>query len=82
MERAANTKDKLSRRLSSLKVVIDLLNHELDLAKAEKGVTLERPRIEAMITSLEVFVEDVEDTLKGGRRGEDKMERATARANG
>ena len=35
-----------------------------------------------MITSLEVFVEDVEDTLKGGRRGEDKMERATARANG
>ena len=79
MERAGNTKDKLTRRLASLKVIIDLLNHELDLNnnKGDKGVTLERPRLEALVTSLEVFVEDVEDTVRG-RRGEEKLERARA----
>ena len=81
MERTASTKDKLSRRLASLKVAVDLLNHELDGGKAEKAISFERPRLEALVTTMEMFIEDVEDSLKGSRRGEDKVERTRASAS-
>lgn len=55
-----NSMEKVLRRLSSVKVVVDLLNHELDLAKADRSVNLERERLEATVTALENFIEDIE----------------------
>lgn len=65
MEKAGNA-DILSRRLSTVKVVVDLLNHELDLNKADKVVNLERERLDAAVTTLEMYVGDVETALRGG----------------
>jgi len=58
--------DTMTRRLSAVKVVVDLLNHELDLAKADKAVSFERDRLEAGVTTLEMFIGDLESLLKGG----------------
>lgn len=84
MEKAmtGNT-DRVSRRLSLVKVVVDLLNHELDLAKAERSVNLERERLDATVTTLEMFIEDVESMLRGSAGGGDERKvvevpRATA----
>lgn len=55
-----NSMEKVLRRLSTVKVVVDLLNHELDLAKADRSVNLERERLEATVTALENFIEDIE----------------------
>lgn len=68
MEKAASSStDKLGRRLSAVKVVVDLLNHELDLAK-ERTVKLEKVRLEATVSQLELFIEDVEGLLRAGNR--------------
>lgn len=73
MDRATSSKDKLSRRLSSLKVVVDLLYHELDLGKGEqKAITIERPRFEAALTTIELFIEDMEVALRAAGRGDEK----------
>lgn len=71
-------KDRVGRRLSAVKVVVDLLNHELDLGKADKAVSLERERLEATTTLLEDFVSDVEGILRGG--GEDRRVVESSRA--
>ena len=60
----------INRRLSAVKVVVDLLNHELDLGKADKAISLERDRLDAAVTTLEDFIGDIEAALKGG--GDDR----------
>lgn len=62
--------DKVGRRLSAVKVVVDLLNHELDLTK-DRNVQLEKVRLEATVSQLELFIEDIELLLRAGSR-EDK----------
>lgn len=70
----ADGRERVARKLASVKVVVDLLNHELDLAKAEKAVQLDRERLDAVVTTLEDFVVDVEAALRSGE------ERRTAEA--
>ena len=50
----------LARRLHPVKISIDLLNHELELAKSEKEVTLRKEQLESIINTLEIFIEDYE----------------------
>lgn len=50
----------LARRLHPVKVSIDLLNHELELAKSEREVTLRKEQLESIISTLELFIEDYE----------------------
>ncbi len=65
MEKATiNNMERVLRRLSSVKVVVDLLNHELDLAKADRSVNLERERLEATVTTLEMFIDDIEGVTR------------------
>ena len=72
MEKATITSmDRVLRRVSQVKVVVDLLNHELDLAKADRAVSLERERVEATVTSLEVFIEDIEGMMRSAPAAED-----------
>ena len=39
-----SAQERVARRLATVKVVVDLLNHELDVAKADKAISLERER--------------------------------------
>ncbi len=54
----------INRRLAAVKVVVDLLNQELDLGKADKAISLDRDRLDAAVTLLEDFVGDVAALLK------------------
>lgn len=65
MEKAGSS-DLLSRRLSTVKVVVDLLNHELGLGKSDKVINIERERLDAAVTTLEMYIGDVEGVLRGG----------------
>ena len=48
------------RRLSQVKVLSRLIEHELGAAKGSKDVTLQRELVENVLDVLEVYVEDVE----------------------
>lgn len=56
----------VARRVSQLKVLTRLLEHELDASKAAKDVTLDREIVESVLDLVEVFVEDFEDNYKSG----------------
>lgn len=65
MEKATiGSMDRVLRRLAAVKVVVDLMNHELDLAKTDRSVSLERDRLEATVSTLELFIEDIEGLTK------------------
>lgn len=67
MDKSHTSMDKVAQRLSAVKVVVDLLNHELDLAK-DRTVPLDKVRLEATVTQLELFIEDVEALLRAGTK--------------
>lgn len=73
--------DAMSRRLSAVKVVVDLFNHELDLGKADKALSFERERFEASVTTLEMFVGDLEGLLRGGSGSDGRRVIETSRAS-
>ena len=50
----------VSRRLHPIRVTVSLLNHELELAKSETEVTINRDLLESVISTVEIFVEDWE----------------------
>ncbi len=56
--------EKFGRRLSMVKVVVDLLNHELDVAKNERTVSFDKERLAATVNTLELFVEDLDSVLR------------------
>lgn len=53
------------RRLSHIKVVTRLLEHELGAGKGSKDVTMERDLLENVLDTLEMYVEDFEDLHAG-----------------
>ncbi len=61
-----NVANYTHRRLSHVKVVARLVEHELAAAKGSKDVTLERDILENVLDTLEMFIEDFED-VHGGR---------------
>lgn len=68
------------RRVSQLKLLTRLLEHELDAAKGAKDVSLERGLLEETLDSLELFIEDV-DGANGGTRTRQVPEKAVSRLN-
>ena len=62
MEKVMGAKGSLDllRRTSPMKVAIGLLYRELDAAKTEHAVTIDRTLFESVITTLELVVEDIE----------------------
>ncbi|GDY01148.1 hypothetical protein LBMAG49_04770 [Planctomycetota bacterium] len=50
----------ISRHLSQVKLLSRVLEHELDLAKGAREVTVDRSTIENILDTLEIFVEDCE----------------------
>jgi hypothetical protein len=76
MEKSPDNLGKVThRRLSSLKVLSKLMEHELDLGKSDKEVTLNRHLAESMLDTLELFIEDFEEVygVKGGAGADRKV---------
>lgn len=64
------------RRLSQLKVLARLVEHELSAAKGSKDINLERDLVENLLDTVEIFIEDFEVAHTGVAR-----ERTAARAS-
>jgi hypothetical protein len=71
----------VGRHLSQLKVVSRLLEHEVEAAKGNRDITIDRQLVESMLDMLEIFVDDCE-TVSGGReRGKVEQKPVVARLN-
>ena len=70
MEKVVGSKAALDvvRRTSPLKVSIGFLYRELDSAKNEHAVTIDRALFESVITTMELVVEDLESKVRGDDR--------------
>ena len=70
------------RRMSQLKILSRLLEHELDAAKGAKDISLDRGIIEDTLDTLEIFIEDVEG-VNGGipPRTRQSSEKTVSRLN-
>jgi hypothetical protein len=55
-----NTASFVQRRLSQVKLLSRLLEHELGAARGAKELNLERELVENVVDALEIFVEDFE----------------------
>jgi len=64
------------RRLSQLKILSRLIEHELAAGKAGPSLTMDRAIAEDLLDLVEVFVEEVEGKVKP------RNERETAKASG
>ena len=61
-----NVAKYVGRRISQLRIIARLMEHELEAAKGAREVQMDRELIESMLDSLEVFVDDCE-TVSGTR---------------
>ena len=68
------------RRMSQLKILSRLLEHELDAAKGAKDISLERGLVEDTLDTLDIFIEDVEGA-GGGARSRQPAEKTVSRLN-
>ncbi len=69
------------RRMSQLKILSRLLEHELDAAKGAKDISLERGLLEDTLDTLEIFIEDVEGANGGAMRSRQSAEKTVSRLN-
>ncbi len=70
------------RRMSQLKILSRLLEHELDAAKGAKDISLDREILENTLDTLEIFIEDVEGANGGAAsRVRQSSEKAVSRLN-
>ena len=69
------------RRMSQLKILSRLLEHELDAAKGAKDISLERGLLEDTLDTLEIFIEDVEGASGGAMRSRQSAEKTVSRLN-
>ena len=58
--------DFVSRRLHPVKVTIELLKHEHD--RAGDAVTISKPLLSSILSTMELFVEDYERLIQGQSR--------------
>lgn len=58
----------MHRRLAQLKITARLLEHEMDLAKDGKDLTLDRALAEALLDTLEIYIEDFDSGFGGSSR--------------
>jgi hypothetical protein len=69
MDKASDQLGKVThRRLATLKILVKLLDNELDLAKTDKDIPVSRALFENMLDTIEMFVEDFEGAYGGRER--------------
>ena len=81
MEKASSLKggSELVRRVAPLKLMIGLLYRELDAAKSDAAIAVDRAIFESVLTTLECVVEDVE-ARAGGKLEERRVVEAAPNA--
>ena len=55
-----NVAKYVGRRISQLRLLARLMEHELEAAKGGREVAIERQLVESMLDTIEVFVDDCE----------------------
>jgi RNase adaptor protein for sRNA GlmZ degradation len=50
----------VDRRLHPVRVAMGLMNHEMELARGESTITLDREMLRSLIETVSLFVEDFE----------------------
>lgn len=69
----------VDRRLHPVRVTLGLMNHELELARGENTVTLDREMVRSLIETVSMFVEDFETTWRAVKdNGQKKFAQAGA----
>jgi hypothetical protein len=64
----------VGRHLSQLKIVSRVLEHELEAAKGNRDLTIDRQLVESVLDMLEIFVDDCESVSGGSRDRGNKTE--------
>jgi hypothetical protein len=54
----------VEKRLHPTRVTVNLLHHELELAKGSKDITLDRELVESVVATLELFLEDFDSKFR------------------
>jgi hypothetical protein len=54
----------VDRRLHPVRVALGLMNHELELARGDNVVTLDREMVRSLIETMSMFVEDFEVSFR------------------
>lgn len=67
-----NVAKYVGRRISQLRIIARLMEHELEAAKGGREVAMDRQLVESMLDTLEVFVDDCEAV--SGTRDRNKNE--------
>jgi len=68
--KTADAGSQMYRRLAQVKVTARLLEHELDLAKDSKEVSLDRVLADSVLETLQIFIEDCDQLMGTPARGE------------
>lgn len=73
----------VGRHLSQIKILSRLLEHELDAAKGNREVTIDRHLVENVLDTLDIFVDDCEGAAGIQRADRQKVDQkpAVARLN-
>ena len=69
----------VDRRLHPVRILLGLLNHEMELARGESTLTLDREVVRSLIETVTLFVEDFEVSNRAMR---DQQQKKFAQAGG
>ncbi len=73
----------VDRRLHPVRVALGLMNHELELARGDNVVTLDREVLRSLIETMSMFVEDFEASNRALKdQAQKKFVQASATAGG
>lgn len=76
-----NVAKYVGRRISQLRLVARLMEHELEAAKGAREVMMDRQLLESVLDTLEVFVDDCESVSGGRDRSKAEAKPVVARLN-
>lgn len=69
----------VDRRLHPVRILLGLMNHEMELARGESTITLDREVVRSLIETVSLFVEDFEVSNRAMR---DQQQKKFAQAGG
>ncbi|MAB89942.1 MAG: hypothetical protein VX913_12135 [Planctomycetota bacterium] len=69
----------VDRRLHPVRILLGLMNHEMELARGENTITLDREVVRSLIETVSLFVEDFEVSNRAMR---DQQQKKFAQAGG
>jgi hypothetical protein len=62
----------VDRRLHPVRVALGLMNHELELARADQAVNVDKEVLRSLIETMQMFIEDFEQQYRASREQSQK----------